>query len=107
MVVVVVCVCVCVCVCVSVCVCLCTYMALSHIAYLCGGAARDKKKPIPYQKRPIKRDLSKETYQKRPIPVSKETYSLSRPMIVIAYLCFGGQRSTARNEQTHLQIRPG
>jgi hypothetical protein len=96
-------------------------MALSHIAYLCGGAARDKKKPIPYQKRPIKRDLSKETYQKRPIkrdlsketyqkrpiPVSKETYSLSRPMIVIAYLCFGGQRSTARNEQTHLQIRPG
>ena len=62
MVVVVVCVCVCVCVCVSVCVCLCTYMALSHIAYLCGGAARDKKKPIPYQKRPIKRDLSKETY---------------------------------------------
>ena len=77
MVVVVVCVCVCVCVCVSVCVCLCTYMALSHIAYLCGGAARDKKKPIPYQKRPIKRDLSKETYQKRPIKrdLSKETYS--------------------------------
>ena len=94
-------------------------MALSHIAYLCGQRSKEtySLSKEAYQKRPIQRDLSKETHssvkrdlfqcQKRPIPVSKETYSLSRPIIAIAYLCFGGQRSTARNEQTHLQIRLG